>query len=106
MDQNPMEVFLREAPEVAQAFENLVERIRTGEWTDAKTRQLFNIAIQTAQRNPRGVLYHAGMARDAGARREEVVGAVIMNLHLSGLVPVLDCLPAAVQGYERENGGI
>ncbi|MDH7509931.1 MAG: carboxymuconolactone decarboxylase family protein [Methanolinea sp.] len=106
MEQNPMELFLREAPEVAHAFDNLVEAIRKGDWTDAKTKQLLNIAIQTAQRNPRGVFFHAGMARDAGARREEVVGAVVMNLHLSGLGPVLDCLPAAVQGYERESGGI
>lgn len=101
-----MEVFLREAPDVAQAFDDLVDVFRTGDWTDAKTKQLLNIAIQTAQRNPRGVFFHAGMARDAGARRGEVVGAVVMNLHLSGLASVLDCLPAAVQGYERESGGI
>lgn len=40
------------------------------------------------------------MARDQGAAREEVVGAVAMNLHLSGLAAVLEGLPAAVQGYE------
>lgn len=106
MEQNPMDVFLREAPDVARAFDNLVDIIRTGDWTDAKTKQLINIGIQTAQRNSRGVFFHAGMARDAGARREEVVGAVVMNLHLSGLVPVLECLPAAVQGYDRESSGI
>ncbi|MCQ8893490.1 MAG: carboxymuconolactone decarboxylase family protein [Methanolinea sp.] len=105
MDPNPMESLLREAPEIARAFDDLLEAIRRGDWTDAKTKHLLNIAIQTAQRNPRGVFFHASMARDAGARREEVVGAVVMNLHLSGLIPVLDCLPAAVQGYDAEGAG-
>jgi hypothetical protein len=41
------------------------------------------------------------MARKLGARRDEVVGAVSMNLHLSGLATVLDSLPAAIDGYEQ-----
>jgi hypothetical protein len=46
-------------------------------------------------------MFHATMARTAGATRKEVLGAVAMNLHLSGLAPVLECLPAAVEGYEK-----
>jgi hypothetical protein len=38
------------------------------------------------------------MARQAGATRDEVVSAVVMNLHLSGPAAVLDCLPAALRG--------
>ncbi len=102
MDQNPMELFVRETPGVARALDGLVDALRHGGWMDKKTAQLVNIAIQTANRNPRGVFFHAGMAREAGARREEVVGAVVMNLHLSGLAAVLDCLPSAVEGYGGE----
>lgn len=40
------------------------------------------------------------MAREQGATREEVLGAVAMNLHLSGLAVVLESLPAAVEGFE------
>jgi hypothetical protein len=32
--------------------------------------------------------------------REEIVGAMVLNLHHSGLASVLDCLPAAVEGFE------
>ncbi len=39
------------------------------------------------------------MARDAGIPIEEVLGAVLMNLHLGGVIPVLDALPAANAGY-------
>jgi AhpD family alkylhydroperoxidase len=66
---------------------------------DAKTKQLINIAIQTANSNPIGVKLHAQMARESGATREEVKGAVVMNLHLSGISTVLNCLPAALDGY-------
>jgi len=30
---------------------------------------------------------------------EEVLGAVLMNLHLGGIIPVLDALPAVYEGY-------
>ena len=40
------------------------------------------------------------MAYQAGATRDEIVGAVVMNLHLTGLVTVPDSLPAALEGIE------
>lgn len=68
---------------------------------DQKTKQLVHIALQTATRNPRGVMFHAAMACNAGATREEVKGAVVMALHLVGLTAVLDRLPSCLEGYEK-----
>lgn len=65
-----------------------------------KPKQLINIAIQTANRNPLGVQMHAKMAKDEGAAREEVIAAVVLNLHHSGFAKVLECLPAAIDGFE------
>jgi hypothetical protein len=45
------------------------------------------------------------MARQEGASIEEVKNAVVMNLHLSGLSSVLECLPAAIDGFEMGNEG-
>jgi alkylhydroperoxidase/carboxymuconolactone decarboxylase family protein YurZ len=45
---------------------------------------------------------HAMMAKTEGAAREEVIGAVVLNLHHSGFATVLDCLPAAIRGFEGE----
>lgn len=98
MDENPFDVFQHECPDVAARFNALVDAQRAWPGMDPRTKQLVNIAIQTANRNPRGVYFHAMMARQAGATREEVVGAVVMNLHLSGLAAVLDCLPSALGG--------
>jgi alkylhydroperoxidase/carboxymuconolactone decarboxylase family protein YurZ len=63
---------------------------------------IINIAIQTCNKNPTGVKMHAIMAKKSGAKREEVLGAVTMNLHLSGLSTVLECLPSAIDGYDTE----
>jgi AhpD family alkylhydroperoxidase len=97
---DPYQVFQTELPELAQRFDAVVQAQIAQPGLDPKTKQLLNIAIQTANRNPRGVLWHAMMAKQQGASREEVVGAVAMNLHLSGLAVVLDALPSAVQGYD------
>ena len=97
---NPFDVFQKECPELAERFNNLVEVQRTLNGLDNKTKQLINIAIQTSIRNSEGVRMHAIMAHMAGATKEEIVGAVVMNLHLTGLVTVLDALPAALDGLE------
>ncbi|MCX6090178.1 MAG: carboxymuconolactone decarboxylase family protein [Candidatus Atribacteria bacterium] len=100
MSRNPLELFHKECPELAKQYEELVDAQKSLPGLDPKTKQLVNIAIQTANRNPRGVKFHALMARNLGATREEVVGAVVMNLHLTGLASVLDCLPSAIEAYE------
>jgi AhpD family alkylhydroperoxidase len=100
MDRSPYEIFQLECPELAAKFNELVQIQRSLKGLDQKTKQLINIAIQTSNKNPNGVKMHAMMAKKDGATREEVVGAVTMNLHQSGLSTVLECLPSAIEGYE------
>ncbi|MDD1693883.1 MAG: carboxymuconolactone decarboxylase family protein [Methanoregula sp.] len=101
MQKNPFDVFQGECPELAERFNNLVEVQKSLNGLDPKTKQLINIAIQTATRNPEGVRMHARMANRTGATKEEIVGSVVMNLHLTGLVTVLECLPAALAGLDE-----
>ena len=100
MNQNPFELFERECPEVAARFNDLIDAQKALKGLDSKTKQLINIAIQTANRNPTGVQMHAMMAKNEGATREEIVDAVVLNLHHSGLASVMECLPAAINGFE------
>ena len=102
MSQNPFDLLKREFPDIAEKYDSLVDGQRAMEGLDPKTKQLINIAIQTCLRNPRGVRFHAMMARQVGASRGEVLGAVVMNLHLAGLAVVLDSLPAAVDGFDEQ----
>lgn len=97
---NPFEIFQNEFPELSGRFNDLVDAQRSLKGMDSKTKQLVNIAIQTANRDPMGVKMHAQMAKSQGASRDEILGAVVMNLHLSGLSTVLDCLPSALEGLE------
>ncbi len=103
MAQYSFEHFAKDFPELASTYLELVEAQRSLNGLDAKTRQLINIGIQTANRNLRGVKYHAFMAKKAGATREEVMGAVVLNLHLRGVGVVLDTLPVAIAGFEGKN---
>lgn len=98
--QNPYEVFQKEFPELFARFNELIEAQKSLEGLDSKTKQLINIAILTAHKNDAGVRMHAFMAKKEGATREEVTGAVVLNLHHSGLSSILKCLPAAVEGFE------
>ena len=100
MNQNPYEIFQKECPEVAERFNDLIEAQKALKGLDAKTKQLINIAIQTANRNVKGVQMHAMMAKNEGASREEIIGSVVLNLHHSGFASVLECLPAAIEGFE------
>ena len=102
MEKSPYEIFLLECPELAAKFNELVQVQRSMKGLDQKTKQLINIAIQTSNKNPTGVKMHTIMAKKVGAKREEIISAVTMNLHLSGLPTVLECLPAAIEGYDAE----
>jgi AhpD family alkylhydroperoxidase len=99
-NQNPYEIFQKECPEIAARFNDLIETQKALKSIDAKTKQLINIASQTANRNTRGVQMHARMAKKEGAVREEIIAAVVLNLHHSGFANVLECLPAAIDGFE------
>ncbi len=103
MNENPFDIFMNEFPELAESFNELVEVQKSLKGIDNKTKQLINLAIQTANRNPVGVELHAIMAKKEGASREEVLGAVVLNLHHSGLASVMECLPAAVNGFETKD---
>ena len=44
--------------------------------------------------------YSKKKAKKDWATRDEVISAVSMNLHLTGLSNVLECLPSVIEGYE------
>ncbi|MDO9045687.1 MAG: carboxymuconolactone decarboxylase family protein [Methanobacteriaceae archaeon] len=102
MSENSYQLFKEELPSLFENFNQLVEAQKDLPGLDPKTKQLVNIAIQTAHQNLDGVKMHAALARKMGASWEEVKGAVALNLHLSGLGSILNCLPAAKEGFEMD----
>ena len=100
VQQNPMEVFQHEAPEVAEAFNGLIQSLIGRQGIDQKTKQLIYIAMKAAMGDDLAVRAHIPMAKAAGASREEVVDAILMTLTVSGIRGVVTCLPEAVAQFE------
>ncbi len=102
VQQNPMEVFQREAPEVAAAFGGLIQALVASKGIDPKTKQLIYIAMKAAMGDGAAVTAHVPMAKAAGATKAEVVDAILMTLTASGVRGVVTCLPGAVRQFENE----
>ena len=98
---NPMEIFQKEAPEVAKAFNDLIQSIVASKGLDEKTKQLIYIALKTLLNDPVAVKFHVPMAKKLGARREEVVDAILMTLTVAGIKPVATMLPDALENYDK-----
>ncbi|HVN73551.1 MAG TPA: carboxymuconolactone decarboxylase family protein [Methanoregula sp.] len=99
--ENPMEVFRREAPEVAEAFNGLIMSLVASRGIDPKTKQLIYIAMKASIGDEAAVRAHVPMAVQAGATREEVVDAILMTLTVSGVRGVVSCLPGAVRYFDH-----
>jgi AhpD family alkylhydroperoxidase len=100
MTSNPMEVFQKEAPEVAAAFNGLIQSLVASKGIDPKTKQLIYIAMKASMGDTMAVKAHVPMAKAAGATKEEVVDAILITLTVSGIRGVVTCLPEAVEQFD------
>jgi len=98
---SPMETFAAEAPDVAAAFDRLIDTLVSADGLDARTKQIAYIAIKASQGDETAVALHVPMARRLGASRAEVRDAILLTLTTSGLSGVAKCLPAALQAFDN-----
>lgn len=97
-----MELFMKEAPAVAKAFDGLIQSLVASEGLDAKTKQLIYIAMKAAMGDDMAVKFHAPMAKQLGATKQEIIDAVLLSLTVSGISGVMACLPAVVKLFGEE----
>ena len=97
---NPIEIFQREAPDVANAFNAMIESLRATKGLDDKTKQLVYIGIKAALGDTTAVYYHVPMAKKAGASRDEVKDTILMTLPVCGLKAVAESLPLVLEVYD------
>ncbi|MFA6059125.1 MAG: carboxymuconolactone decarboxylase family protein [Taibaiella sp.] len=98
---NAMEIFNREAPDVAKAFDGLIQAISNSKGLDAKTKQLIYIAIKASKADQAALSFHVPMAKQLGATQAEVIDAILMTLTVSGITGVATCLPGAIACFEK-----
>lgn len=99
--QNPLEIFEKEAPQVAKAFNQLIETLKQTPGLDPKTKQLVYIGIKSALGDTKAIFYHVTMAKALGATREEITDTILITLTVCGLNGVATCLPVALDCFDR-----
>lgn len=98
---NPLDIFEKEAPEVAKAFDQLIDALKQTTGLDAKTKQLVYIGIKSALGDPKAIFYHVATAKSLGATREEVRDTILITLTVCGLNGIVTCLPAALAAFDQ-----
>lgn len=96
---NAFQVFVREAPQHAEAWGAMVQGLAKASSLDEKTSSLAYLAVLAAMGMEGGVPFHVQAARKAGASREEVIGSILVGLPAAGH-RVTQVLPAALAAYD------
>jgi alkylhydroperoxidase/carboxymuconolactone decarboxylase family protein YurZ len=91
--------FLTEAPAHAAAWGAATDALAAASALEPKTRHLAYIAVLAALRLESGVPFHVGLAKAAGATRDEVISAILLGIQPGGH-GVTACLPAAIAAFD------
>ncbi len=76
---SPWEVFVKDKPEVAEAYQELMRRINKNNVLDRKTTALIYVGIYSTLREGGALRHFAGEALKAGATKEEVEAAALLS---------------------------
>jgi alkylhydroperoxidase/carboxymuconolactone decarboxylase family protein YurZ len=95
------EVFLKDAPQHAAAWNSLVQDLSKANSLDTKTTALAYLAVLAALGLESGIPFHVHTAKNAGASRDEVISAILVGLTAAGH-GVTRSLPKAVAAYDDE----
>ena len=93
------QTLMRDAPQHAQAWGAMTQALTSASALDKKTAALAYLAVLAALRIDSGVPFHVNAAKQAGASREEVIGAILIGLPAAGNI-VTQVLPAAMAAFD------
>jgi len=96
-----MENFQKEAPEVAAAFDGLIQALINTKWLDPKTKQLIYIGIKASTWDDKAVYFHVPMAKKLWATREEIKDTILLTLTVVWIKWVASCLDVALNVYDN-----
>ena len=96
-----LDTFQQEAPEVARAFDGLIEALKSTTGLDAKTKQLVYLGIKSSMGDTTAVFFHVKMAKQLGATRDEIKDTILITLTVCGLKGVSTCLQTALEAFDN-----
>jgi alkylhydroperoxidase/carboxymuconolactone decarboxylase family protein YurZ len=94
-------LFGPEAPAHAAVWMSAVKGLDDASALDKKTEELSYLAVLAALGMESGVPFHVASARQAGASRAEVIGAILVGLPAAGQ-RVISSLPSALSAYDAK----
>lgn len=101
MDKSGYQLFQDESPEVAAAFNKLIETLAKPSAIDAKTKHLIYIAMKIVTGDAGAAQAHVSFAKKLGATREEIREAVLLTITVVGLKGINTALAGMLETYDR-----
>lgn len=97
-----LEEFERQFPEVWKAYSRLRDSCDHAGTLDSKTRELIKIGIETASHRRGGLIAHIHRAKALGAKKEEIMEAIMLAIPLVGFPLVLDAFLMAKAAFKEK----
>jgi alkylhydroperoxidase/carboxymuconolactone decarboxylase family protein YurZ len=101
MDKSGYQIFQEESPEIAAAFNKLIETIAKPSVLDGKTKNLLYIAMKIVTDDVGAALIHVSFAKKLGTTREEIRETVLLTLTVVGLKGINTTLANALEAYDK-----
>lgn len=97
---NSFMTFMKEAPEHAKVWGEMVQGLAKASALDKKTEELSYLSVLAALGRISGIPFHVKTAKETGATKEEVISAILVGLPAAGHL-VTQALPAAIETYDK-----
>lgn len=101
MNNNPLQTFVDEAPEIQKAYASFIQSLIADKGLDNKTKQLIYIGMKMIADDERAVKMHVPMAKNAGATKEEVKTTVLLGLSVIGMKAASKYLPLVLDSFDE-----
>ena len=101
MDKSGYQIFQQESPEIAAAFNKLIEAIAKPSALDPKTKHLIYIAMKIVTGDQGAALAHVPMVKKLGASREELRETILLTITVVGLKGINTALASVLETYDK-----
>ncbi len=101
MAKSGFQLFQEESPEVAAAFNKLIETLAKPSNLDGKTKNLIYIAIKIVTGDVGAALAHVAIVKKLGATKEEIRETILLTVTAVVLKGINTTLASALETYDR-----
>ena len=101
LDKSGYQLFHEESPEIAAAFNKLIEALAKPSALDAKTKNLIYIAMKIVTGDLGAAIAHVSIAKRLGASREEIRETVLLTITVVGLKGINTALATLLETYDK-----